>query len=628
MENVNPVYFRNRWLLRVILAAALACVTDLRAAIQTSSPSTPSLLNIQDFQNTPPLQVQVPAPRLVQTNARPTISMPAPKRPLAPGLREGLKGIVILGSLDQFKKQGVTGVHGLEIKGPPFLKGHQAMLSVWVGDFLGTNLTLDVLSNLQTYLIRACRQLDRPVVDVYYPQQEVVDGIVQIVILEGRVGGVKVDHRLKWFSEAYLTNHIHFHPGDSISQTKLLHDVAELNRDTQFLEVNAFYKQADFNETNAGLTDIGLSVKERFPLRVFAGYDNYGLKVLGENQVFAGFNYGNVFGVMDQLNYQYTTDVEFASLQSHTASFVEPLPWGHTLTLFGGYNWVTADLDRIGLSSALRNSGYTYQIGLRYLVPLPHWWNLDHDISVGYDFKSADTAIAFGQLNVTPFAADVDQVALGYRARKSEGAIGYSQINLNGYYSPGGLLGRNTDANFASFHAGLKADYYYGKADAEQGFYLPGMLLLRLRGGYQDSSTGLLPSEEFYLGGNAMLRGYPEDIISGDQGYYGSVELHSPLISMGNLTRAKNIPGMTEGLPKDALDIFAFYDYGAVDGITPNVHNFLTLDSFGGGLSYHISQNLKTDFSYGFQLQHLPSSTPESLSKAHSRAHISATLAF
>jgi len=638
-------YSENKLSMLAIIAVSMVSLAVAQSAFSQTpaAQASPPMLLAQDFQRNAPPGSNVPLPTNTAPPGGSPVSPRAGEKPLNANLGQ-LKGIVILGSIQDFKPEGVGGIQGLDIEGPVFLKDHKAMVSVWTGDFLGKPLTLTALDRLQVNLIRTCRQLDRPVVDVYYPQQEIIDGVVQIVIYEGKVGHVNVIHLDgKWFNDAYITNHIHLTPGDSISQKQLLHDLDRVNRDPQFLEVSAVYKQGDFSETNSGSTDIDLTAKERFPLRVFAGYDDYGLKVLGENRMFGGFNYGNLFGVGDQLNYQYTTDIQLSYLQAHTASFIDPLPWGHTLMIYGGYNDVRADLSKIGFSS-LHNSGYTYQASLRYIVPLPHItvpqsvaWLLDvgsylaggdveleHDISVGYDFKSADTAIEFGKVTFTPFAADIDQFTLGYRALLRD-RIGYSQLNLNGYYSPGEFPGRNTDADFSSFHTGLKSDYYYGRAEGERGFNLPWGLWLRGRGGYQNSSTGLLPSEQLYLGGYAMLRGYPEDIESGDQGYYASAELHSPLIRTSNLTGQKNLPGQPDG---DILDIFGFYDYGAVDRIRPDTSSYVSLDSAGAGLSYHVSQNLKVDFSYGFQLEHLPPSTLPALSKDHSRAHISATLAF
>ena len=427
-----------------------------------------------------------------------------------------------------------------------------------------------------------------------------------------------------WFNDKILTNHIHLKPGDSISQDQLLKDVVRLNLNPQFREANVVYEPGEWNPDGQGTTIVDLDVKERFPFRVFGGYNNYGLKILGENQLFGGFNYGNVFGADQQLNYQYTTDLGFDRLQAHTASYVVPLPWwGNTLTIFGGYNMVKPDLSEIGFPAITYNNGRTYQASLRYTVPLPSWFGLNHDISFGYDYKDANTPALFGKVVVNPYKADIDQAVLDYRAYLKD-RLGYSQFSGSGYYSPGGLLGANKDSDFATFGPPLKSSYYYGRIEGERAFTLPLGLQLRGKGGWQDASTGLLPSEQLYLGGNTLLRGYPESVESGDQGWYASAELHSPLIRTGNLTRQQNIPNING----DTLDVFGFFDYGSVQPVGPNSGSSVTLDSAGGGLIFHISQNFLANVAYGFQLKRLPVGTPSQLTKDKSRLLISATLSF
>jgi hemolysin activation/secretion protein len=262
---------------------------------------------------------------------------------------------------------------------------------------------------------------------------------------------------------------------------------------------------------------------------------------------------------------------------------------------------------------------------MRYDIPLPKWWGVDNDISVGYDYKSANTAAEFNKFLFSPFVTDVDQAVLEYRADLKD-RLGYSRLTLDGYYSPGGLLGKNTDADFATFHHGLKSDYYYGRVAGERGFNLPAAFLLLGKAGYQAASTGLLPSEQLYLGGYSMIRGYPENIVSGDEGYYATAELHAPLVRTGNWTGQKHIPGLA--VDGDTLDMFGFFDYGSVQTKSPNAHLDAPLSSVGGGVNYHLSQNLVVNASYGFQLEHLPSGTPAPLTKDKSRASISATLGF
>lgn len=364
---------------------------------------------------------------------------PAPEdRPL-PGL-EQLKGIIVLGSTNDFKAEGVSGVTGILVKGPAFLKERQALVSKTLEHYFGKPLTPSAMTNLQTDLVVLCRVLDRPVVDVFFPgdRQEIKDATVQIMVYEGKVDRVVVKHEGKaWFSDRMLTNRIRLKPGDSIAQGELLKDVGRLNLNPQFREVNVAYEQASWTDQSAdghGTTTVDLDVKERFPFRFFAGYDDYGLKILGEDQIFAGFNYGNVFGKDQQLNYQYTTDLSLDRLQGHSASYVIPLPWwGNTFRFFGNYNSVKPDLAQIGFPAITYNNGRTYQASLRYTVPLPGWIGLKQDISVGFDYKSANTPALFGKVVLNPYKADVDQAAVDYNAYLKD-RLGYSQVSGSGYY--------------------------------------------------------------------------------------------------------------------------------------------------------------------------------------------------
>ncbi len=550
-----------------------------------------------------------------------------------PGL-EHLKGIVILGSTNDFKPNGVSGVSNVVVKSSTFLVEHPAAVYKTLSPYIDKPLTSNDMVRLQTDLVLLCRRLDHPVVDVFFPgdRQEIVDATVQIMVYEGKVDHIEVIHEGKpRFDDRMLTNRIHLNPGDSIVQSELLKDVGRLNLNPDFREVSVLYKPSDWTDPESssghGTTTVDLDVKESFPYRFFAGYDDYGLKILGEDQIFAGFKLGNLFGKDQQLNYQYTTDVGFDRFQGHAASYIIPLPWGgNSLTVFGNYDNVKPNLGEIGFPAINYNNGYTYQASLRYTIPLPAWFGLQHDFALGYDYKSANTPAFFGKVTLNPYKADVDQAVLDYHAYRPD-PWGFFQFSGSGYYSPGGLLGANKDSDFATFGPALKSSYYYGRIAGERAFYLPWGFQVRGKGSLQEASTGLLPSEQIYLGGNSILRGYPESIESGDQGYYASAELHAPLIPMGNLTRAHNVPHVDNAHP-DTLDLFGFFDYGSVQPLAPNTGSRVTLDSVGAGLLYRISYNLLANVSYGFQLKSLPADTPEPLSKDKSRLHVSVTLSY
>ena len=60
-----------------------------------------------------------------------------------------------------------------------------------------------------------------------------------------------------------------------------------------------------------------LNVNDRIPFRPYAGYEDSGTRFTGEDRFLAGFNWGNVFGLDQQLNYQYATDAKFDLVQAN-----------------------------------------------------------------------------------------------------------------------------------------------------------------------------------------------------------------------------------------------------------------------------------------------------------------------
>ena len=75
-----------------------------------------------------------------------------------------------------------------------------------------------------------------------------------------------------------------------------------------------------------------------------------------------------------------------------------------------------------------------------------------------------------------------------------------------------------------------------------------------------------------YLGGEQLLRGYPENVVAGDEGWNATAELHTPVIRTSNITRQEYLPGVNG----DTLEVFGFYDYGSVrpSGSDPGTYRY------------------------------------------------------
>jgi hemolysin activation/secretion protein len=433
------------------------------------------------------------------------------------------------------------------------------------------------------------RNHDRPVVDVIVPEQEITSGSLQVVLLEGKLGKVTVAGN-RWFSSSEIADGIEIKPGESISQRKLQGDIDWLNQNP-FRTTNLVYNPGE----KMGQTDFVLQTQDRFPVRAYAGYEDSGNAATGFDRYLAGFNYGDLFGIGQQINYQYTISGDGESLRAHAGSYVIPLPWHNTLTFFGNYVDTKGEVPPlIGLI------GRSYQISGRYTIPLPILTigsavNYKHDFSAGFDYKYNNNSLAFGGVTAGDTLYDIDQFVMGYTGTEND-PYGQTTINDQLYVSPGNWGGNNNDAAFAATHEGATSGYVYNTLILQRLTKLPDDWTLVLRGTVQTSNANLMPSEQLGFGGYDTVRGYDEREVNTDDGYIFTTEIRTPSISFGEICGSQVV--------KDQLQLLAFWDYGAGHDHAPlaGEASEIPLSALGFGVRYSINTYLSLRYDYGFQL--------------------------
>jgi hemolysin activation/secretion protein len=520
---------------------------------------------------------------------------------------------------------------------PPFLRHHsfQRLLE----GYLGAPLTYPTLSNIQVEIKKYSQAHDHLIVDVISPEQDIKNDTVQIAVYEGKLDNIAISkERHKWFSDSIIQHGVRLKPGDAVLESRLVSDMDWLNRNAYqslgydgftapFLDVSPVFQRG----TNLGGTDLTLEVKDRFPLRPFAGYEDSGIDVIGKDRLFAGLNWANAFGLDHRLNYQYITDIDFDKFKEHVASYVAPLPWRHELTFFGTYADLNPDFTPINPNlTNLVNQGSFFQLSARYSVPLPQVGDFSHEVTAGFDFKRTDTPLLFESGGSgTPITAnkiDIAQFMLAYSARLID-SLGVTAISLQGYYSPGDLTDLNKDAAFVDFsqNTNAQANYVYGRGELRRSTSLPFNLTWYLRAAGQYSDSTLVATEVFGLGGYDTVRGYDERIVSGDHGWLLINELRSPKIPLVGLFRGKlqNI---------DWIQALAFCDYGGtINRDHLEGHQDEILLSVGAGLRYQFRDNLRVRFDYGYQLDrdYLNGNTSANLvNSSRGRTHVGVELSF
>ena len=421
-------------------------------------------------------------------------------------------------------------------------------------------------------------------IDVSTPPQEVTSGVLQLLVLEGSVGQIRVEGA-RWFDPKSVEKQIRVKPGQALDSNSIMNDLDWLNRNP-FRQVDLVYVKG----SELGKTDMVFRQSDHFPLRLYGGYEDSGTKLTQETRWLAGANWGNVLGGEGQLNYQFMTSPNFEYFRAHSASFTQPLPWRHILTIYGSYANNSADL-----AAPFNLAGFSWQADMRYEVPLPGSANYTESLTGGFDFKESNTDITFGGISVYGTKVDVAQWSMGYDSDLKD-PWGTTTLRATGFYSPGGFTDKNTKAVFVKARAQADPNYMYGKVELNRTTGLPWDFLFVNQVTFQASNANLLASEQLGFGGYDSIRGYDTRVVNSDNGLIFSNELRTPPISLFALAGGKGV--------SDKFQLLAFLDYGLAknENLLPGEKKSTELLSVGPGLRYTISTHVSVRADYGWQL--------------------------
>jgi hemolysin activation/secretion protein len=490
-----------------------------------------------------------------------------------------LKGLIFLDDPQQVVV-GKLNTTGVLVRGPSLELLRSPAFEQVAGAYLGGPVSIRRLNELVRDVILFYRAYDRPVVDVSVPEQDITDGVIQVMVTEGRAAEVRVEGPC-YFNPCVLARQLCISPGDPIYESMLLEDLRWLYRNP-FRRVELELERGD----ERGETDVIFNVYDRLPARVYGGYEDTGTRFTGLERTFYGLNWYNALWRDDQFGYQYTTSSDFSKLRAHSAFYSTALLNRDILTLYGTYAEFRAP------SATGNTDGVTWQLLPRWYRELAPWGDYEHAVEAGFDFKQTNTNLEFGGFQVFANSADIAQFMVGYNGWGLDRWGGWF-IGADTYYSPGGLGGRNNTPSFQSIRAFAPANYFYTRGFLERSFLLPMNLQFVTRLTGQLASDNLLPTEQLGFGGYNSIRGYDLYSVVGDSGYFINCELQ---------TRPVNL--LTDD---DQFMLLGFYDFGDAYNHTllPGEDPSVDLNGVGCGLRYQLQPNLTLRTDYGWQISQL-----------------------
>ncbi|MDG3444557.1 ShlB/FhaC/HecB family hemolysin secretion/activation protein [Nitrospirillum amazonense] len=506
-----------------------------------------------------------------------------------PALVPVLKGMRFSASTDCVNEPVIQPLEidqGLDVLQDPKFKGV-------VESYLGRPTTMADIQQISQAVTTAYRNRGAPFMRVTTPPQDITDGAIRFIITPFRLGHIAVAGN-QWFSDETLVSECDLKPG----QVLLLADV---NADLERLNANPFRQvEAHFSPgTDPGTTDLTLQTKDRFPIKVFASYDNAGAPSVGQTEWATGITWGNVAGLDAQASYQYMKS-DSGRFEGHSATLSAPLPWHDQIQLQGAYSVQTPSSDTI-----LGIQGVSGQASLRYihafgLLHLTANTTFSQSLQFGYDFKTTNNNIEFGGFRIFATQVEVDQFPLTYDAVLAD-KWGQFAFENSLFLSPGGLTSNNNAAAFRALLPDARDTYFYDRMSLTRTTFFGGDFSLTSRLIAQMSPHNLMYTEQLGIGGVNSVRGYFSNTATGSTGFLASNELRAPPASLLKLL-------WPESPVLDQIQAGIFWDYGYGRQVTPipDATNEAVLSSIGLDLHMVADRYIDVKFDIGWRLRRPP----------------------
>ncbi|MDJ0556661.1 MAG: ShlB/FhaC/HecB family hemolysin secretion/activation protein [Microcoleaceae cyanobacterium MO_207.B10] len=423
------------------------------------------------------------------------------------------------------------------------------------------------------------------------PPQTITEGVVKIQVSEGILGEIQVEGT-KRLQNSYIEKRVRLGAGKPLDTAKLENQLRLLRANPLFENVEASLRASE----NPGESVLIVRVTEADPFEISFSSDNYSPPTVGSERAGATLLHRNLTGRGDFVVASYNTTRLFDD-ESDVFDFIYNLP----INRMNGTVQVriAPNSNRITQNNFedFEISGETEVYEFSYRQPLLRNPRAEFAVSVGLSYQRTETFLNdelfnFAQLDDDNTTSEDDGInsttviRLGqdYIRRDPQGAWALrSQFNIGtGLFDATERKDPEPDGHFFS---------WLGQVQRVQRLNADHLLIVQ--GDLQLSSTGLLPYQQFIIGGGLSLRGYRQNVRSGDNGFRFSVE--------DRFTVYRD----QSGLP--VVQLTPFIDIGAVwnDGGNPN-NEFLPNQRFlagaGMGLILQPWPQLNIRLDYGVPL--------------------------
>ncbi|MGL5871283.1 MAG: ShlB/FhaC/HecB family hemolysin secretion/activation protein [Xenococcaceae cyanobacterium] len=410
----------------------------------------------------------------------------------------------------------------------------------------------------------------------YIPPQELQGGVVVIQILEGELETINVTVQGRLNSE-YIRSRIALTAQKPLNVNTLLESLQLLRLDPLIDNISAELSAG----ANPGMSLLDVKVKSADSFALQGTYDNGRSPSVGSERRIAQITEGNVFGWGDSFDFRYTnTD------GSNALDFSYKIPINArngTFTLAYGTtdnDVIEKPFDEIDIDSKSRY----YELTLRQPI-----------------FQKPDREFILG---LTGSRTESDTTLLDTPFPLSRGANERGETRISALRFFQEWTQRNEQQVFAArsqFSVGLDAfdatvndndqpdtQFFIWRGQGQWVRRLGEDYLFLIRGDLQVAGGSLVPLEQFSLGGFNSVRGYRQDLLLSDSGFFLSSEIRLPIFKISRI--------------KGVLQLTPFIDFGTAWNRDSVELNPDTLVSVGVGLNWQQGDRLNARIDWGIPL--------------------------
>lgn len=372
-------------------------------------------------------------------------------------------------------------------------------------------------------------------------QPTTTDGVVVIRVIEGRLSEIEVQGT-KRLNPAYIRDRIKLGAGIPLNSIQLEDQLKLLRIDPLFTNVEASLRPTG----KVGESTLIVRVQEANPITTSFGVDNYSPPSVGGERLSIELRSRNLTGIGDELAGSYYHTLSGGS-DIFDFSYQIPVNAMNGRVQFRAApnrNEITeAPFDEFGI----RGDQDLYEIN--YRQPLVRSPREEFALSLGFTYQDGQTFL-FDRL-ATRFGIGPDENGV---SRTS--VIKFSQDYVK--RDPQGAWFVRSQFNFGTglFDATINnapipdGRFFSWLAQGQRVQRLNDDNLLLIQADLQLTPDSLLPSQQFVIGGGQSVRGYRQNIRSGDNGFRLAIE--------DRFTVLRNESGLS------TIQVIPFIDLGAI----------------------------------------------------------------